>query len=411
MPGETLRIWTVSELTSEIRQALYDSPELRSLWVHGEVSNLRQPTSGHCYFTLKDDNSSLQCVLFRGDRRKVAFDLTNGTEIIAFGYIDVYERSGQYQLYVKGAEPAGAGALHLALEQLRERLQEEGLFDVRRKRKLPLLPRTVGVVTSQYGAAFRDIVKVIRRRCPGLNILLCHSAVQGDAAPGELIAGLQLLNRSGEVDVIIIGRGGGSLEDLWSFNSEEVVRAVASSRVPVVCGVGHETDTTLCDLAADVRAPTPSAAAEMVAPDVSGLRLQLQTAAKTMVRRLERKVQVMARRWELVCSRRSLRRPADILDERRQRVDEALLRLTRGQAEFMRDRRREIETQVQRLRAMGPESVLSRGYSIITGSDGEIIRDAAAVTPGDVIEIRLERGRLRARVIDRGVDGRGDPTP
>ncbi|MFO8060530.1 MAG: exodeoxyribonuclease VII large subunit [Bacillota bacterium] len=399
MPDE-LRVWTVSGITAEIRDTLYQNPELRSLWIQGEVSNLRVPASGHCYFTLKDDSAALQCVMFRSNRRSVMFDLRNGMSILALGHIDVYDRNGQYQFYVRAAEPAGTGALHLAWEQLHRRLSEEGLFDQQLKRPIPLFPRRVGVITSAKGAAFRDIVNVAHRRCPGLDILLCHSSVQGDAAPDELIAALETLNRVGGVDVIIMGRGGGSLEDLWAFNDENLVRAVRASDIPVVAGVGHETDLTLCELAADVRAPTPSAAAELVAPDVHQLRASLNRISEVMIARLRRAVRVRRQRLQVVTSRRSLSRPDDMLDRRRQDLDALMMQLCRAEANLLRDRRLRLESRAERLRALDPVRVLARGYSITADSRGRVVRDASSLKPGEEITVKVHRGELGAQVLE-----------
>ncbi len=399
MPDE-LRIWSVSDITAEIRDTLYQNPELRALWIQGEVSNLSEPASGHCYFTLKDDASALRCVMFRSNRRSVLFDLRNGMNLLAFGHIDIYDRSGQYQFYVREAEPAGTGALHLAWQQLHGRLSGEGLFDEQLKRSLPLFPRRVGVVTSARSAAFEDIVTVIRRRCPGLDILLCHASVQGDAAPGELIAALDQLNRLGDVDVIIIGRGGGSLEDLWAFNDENLVRAVRASEIPVVAGVGHETDVTLCDLAADVRAPTPSAAAEMVAPDVGRIRAELNRISDVMMMRLRRMVRVRRQRLQTVSSRRPLTRPEDLVDRRRQDLDALMMQMCRAQVSLLRDRRMRLDSRRDRLRALDPAGVLARGYSIAMGPDGRIIREASSLSRGATIIVRVHRGELDAEVLE-----------
>ncbi len=399
MPDE-LRIWTVADITAEIRETLYQNPELRALWIQGEVSNLSEPASGHCYFTLKDDTSALRCVMFRSNRRSVLFDLRNGMSILAFGHIDIYDRSGQYQFYVREAEPAGTGALHLAWQQLHRRLSEEGLFDEHLKQSLPRFPRRVGVVTSGKSAAFRDIVTVIRRRCPGLDILLCHASVQGDAAPGELIGALDRLNRSGDVDVIIIGRGGGSLEDLWAFNDEDLVRAVRASQVPVVAGVGHETDVTLCDLAADVRAPTPSAAAELVAPDVQQVRADLNRISDVMIIRLRRTVGVRRQRLETVSSRRPLTRPEDLVDRRRQHLDALMMQICRAQVHILRDRRLRLESRSERLKALDPAGVLARGYSIATDAEGRVVRRASSLNPGEMITVRVHRGEVGAQVLE-----------
>lgn len=259
------KILSVTELTEEIRKILEGT--FPSVWVQGEISNFKRAPSGHAYFTLKDENSQLRSVMFKNQNRSLKFKLEDGLKILAWGRVNVYSPRGEYQLIVETMEPAGLGGLMLALEQLKAKLSAEGLFDVSRKRPLPRRPHNVGVVTSATGAAVRDIIRIIKRRSPGINILVSPTSVQGDKAPDEIVAALGKLTISGVPEVIIIGRGGGSIEDLWAFNDERVVRAIASCPVPIVSAVGHETDFTLSDLASDLRASTPSAAAELIAPD------------------------------------------------------------------------------------------------------------------------------------------------
>ena len=259
------KILSVTELTEEIRKILEGT--FPSVWVQGEISNFKRAPSGHAYFTLKDENSQLRSVMFKNQNRSLKFKLEDGLKILAWGRVNVYSPRGEYQLIVETMEPAGLGGLMLALEQLKAKLAAEGLFDVSRKRPLPRRPHNVGVVTSATGAAVRDIIRIIKRRSPGINILVSPTSVQGDKAPDEIVAALGRLTISGVPEVIIIGRGGGSIEDLWAFNDERVVRAIASCPVPIVSAVGHETDFTLSDLASDLRASTPSAAAELIAPD------------------------------------------------------------------------------------------------------------------------------------------------
>ncbi len=406
--SDQMQIWTVSELTAEIRGTLYDNPSLRTLWVRGEVSNLRRPPSGHCYFTLKDETAALQCVLFRGNQMQVPFDLSDGMDILAQGNVDVYERQGQYQLYVRRAEPAGRGALHLALEQLRDKLRAEGLFDEYRKQEIPTFPRTVGVVTSVQGAALRDIITVMHRRCPAVDIIVRHASVQGDSAAPELRRGLHQIMQHGKAEVIIIGRGGGSLEDLWAFNDEELVRSIAAADIPVVSAVGHETDITLADLAADVRAPTPSAAAELVVPDVGQLRDGLRRTATTLSSRLRRRAERARERLQSIGRRRVFRYPEKMVADRRQTIDELYGRLESAQRRLIRDRATSLSALRERLRALNPRAVLARGYSITSDRNGNIITHAGQNRPGDELSVLLHRGRLGVEVKSIEPPGRCD---
>jgi len=393
-----LQIWTVAGLTSHIRGLLYDQPELRRVWVRGELSNLRCPPSGHRYFTLKDASSSLPCVMFRGPGRTVAFNMQDGIKVIAYGYIDVYEKAGQYQLYVQELQPDGMGSLHLALQQLRRRLQEEGLFSADRKRPLPSIPQAVGVVTSRSGAALRDILRVAGRRFPGMNILLSHSSVQGDRAPQELVEALQRLEEAGAVDVIIIGRGGGSLEELWCFNDERVVRAVAACSIPVVSAVGHETDVSLCDLAADARAATPSAAAELVVPDRERLFRELGGLSVRLERGIGRLLDRRRRRLADLGRRRVLVRPEHLLIERRQRLDTLLARIAGRAHRLMNQRRLRLVELTGRLHTSSPLGALERGFSLVRREDGQVVRSWRQVEPGDLVGIQLSLGSLNAEV-------------
>src|SRR5216684_3755323 len=280
------RVYTVSELTGQIKGTLEGA--FPAVWVEGEISNLRMPSSGHAYFTLKDEGAQLSAVLFRGRGRRVRFEPEDGMHVLAFGGLDVYAARGQYQLVVELMEPQGLGALQLAFEQLKRKLEAEGLFDEGRKRKLPVFPRVIGIVTSPTGAAIRDMLNIIGRRFGDLHILIAPVRVQGDGAPGEIIQALLNLQAVAELDVIIVGRGGGSIEDLWAFNDEGVARAIVDCRVPVVSAVGHEIDVTIADLVADARAPTPSAAAALVVPKKLDLLMAVDDRRRDLVSALRR---------------------------------------------------------------------------------------------------------------------------
>ncbi len=403
-----LKVWSVSELTAEVRDALYDRPSLQAVWVAGEVSNLRRPASGHAYFTLKDDEAALKCVLFRSHGRLLGFELKDGMNLLAYGNVDVYEKNGEYQLYVKTAEPTGVGSLHLALEARRKKLEKEGLFDPARKRPLPKFPERIGVVTSKHGAALRDIIQVIRRRNPLCHIRVAHAAVQGDRAPAELIEALEMVGQPEWVDLVIIGRGGGSLEDLWAFNDENLVRAVAECPVPVVAAVGHETDVSLCDFAADVRAPTPSAAAELVVPERERLIREVHQMSEGLARRLQTRLEMSRERLHALLKRRSLQRPERMVEERWQDLDALQSQLVRGMRLWLKGQRQQVDSIRSQLLAYSPWAVLERGYSLVTDPGGGVITSAGALSEGDHITVQFSEGRINAEVLE--TDGEGAMT-
>ncbi len=396
--GHELQIWTVSDITGAVRDAL-EVPEFQSLWVQGEISNLRRPASGHVYFTLKDASASLRCVLFKGDAARIPFRLTEGTDVLLHGRIGVYERAGEYQLYVRGAEPAGLGSMHLALEELRRRLEEEGLFDPARKRSLPRYPRNIGVVTSRSGAALRDIVQVARRRNRGVNLLLAHASVQGETAPGELIDALHRINRS-DVEAVIIGRGGGSAEDLWAFNDETLVRTVAEMDIPVVSAVGHETDVTLVDLVADSRAPTPSAAAELLVTEARVMARELMGIAQRLSRSLEYMLQSASARLRAALYARVFRHPEDLIRDRQQAMDRSTERLYRACRNTIRDSRNRLNTASAQIRVLNPLRALDRGFALVMDREGRVVEDSRDLEIGARLHLRFARGRARAQVTE-----------
>ncbi|MCR4397438.1 MAG: exodeoxyribonuclease VII large subunit [Firmicutes bacterium] len=409
LPGmEYLRprftVYSVGELTRHIKSLLDRDPLLRGVLVRGEISNFRRHTSGHVYFTLKDEACSLRCVMFRSMASGLGFDPRDGMEVVASGYVTVYERDGQYQLYVQALQPYGVGAYYLALEQLKKKLAGEGLFDPSRKRPLPRFPRRVGVVTSVRGAAIRDIVSVSRRRFPAVKLLVCDVTVQGEESPGQIVRALSLMNAVADVDVIIVGRGGGSTEELWAFNDERLARAIAASRVPVVSAVGHETDLTIADFVADVRAPTPSAAAEMVVPDAREVAAQIAESVAAMARSVDRRLRAGRDKLRMLRERPALRRPGFIVDARRQVVDE----LTKDLVTATRNRFASAEAKrallAGRLDALNPLSVLRRGYSVCRrDADGKVVSSTSHVEPGDSITVRVADGQFGAAVNGKGV--------
>ena len=440
------KIYSVSELSLELKGLL--EQKFPDVWVAGEVSNFRAAASGHLYFTLKDASAQLRAVCFRNQARYLKFKPQDGISVIARGHLSVYEARGEYQLYVDFLEPAGLGALQLAFEQLKAKLAAEGLFDPGRKKPLPALPRTIGIVTSPSGAAIRDILRVLRRRFRNMNVLLYPAKVQGEGAAEEIAKGIEYFNRHRAVDVMIVGRGGGSLEDLWAFNEETVARAIAASKIPVISAVGHETDFTIADFVADLRAPTPSAAAELVVHRKQDFVADLQERARRMTQIIRLQLSEARGRLTELRMHRVFQTLATRLAERAQRVDDCVVDLQRlireklttsRQAwlsasagvlrydfrrllglkraalderatkvethfrEFLIERRNRLIQVEALLRERSPLTILNRGYSITRDAAGRIVRDADAVAIGDDISIRLARGELGTTVRTRKV--------
>jgi exodeoxyribonuclease VII large subunit len=394
--------YTVSELTAHIRDLFDRDPALQDVWVEGEISRPTRASSGHFYFTLKDDKSELGAVMWSTQVKRLGFEPQHGDAVLAHGYVSVYEAHGKYQLYCDAIQPAGVGDLNRQFELLKARLEAEGLFDVARKRPIPPFPREIGVVTSPTTAAFQDIQNVLRRRYPLVEIVLSPTPVQGKEAPPQIVEALRRLNEYTDVDVIVMARGGGSLEDLWCFNDEAVVRAVAASRIPVVTGVGHEIDFTLVDFAADHRAPTPSAAAEVVTPDGAALQSDLRTwsdrlAVAALARLDEYRQNVDAQaRWLARLS------PSRQIQEARQRIDDILARAAVHVQHDLARRRDRLGGQVRALDAANPAALLQRGYAMLTRTDdGRRITRARDATEGTSLRITLYDGRLTATVRGR----------
>ncbi|HUI88080.1 MAG TPA: exodeoxyribonuclease VII large subunit [Anaerolineales bacterium] len=393
--------WTVSALTKYIRDLLEANVTLQDVWVQGEISNLSRPASGHVYFTLKDAGASLRCVMWRTDAARLKLPLQDGMAIETHGRIGVYEVGGQYQLYADQIRPVGQGALYQEFLRLKAMLEAEGLFDAERKRNIPSFPTRIGIVTSATGAALRDMLTAIRRRLPLVEVILAAAPVQGEEAPPKLVEAIEALNHLEPLpDVILLARGGGSIEDLWAFNDERVVRAVASSRVPIICGVGHETDFTLCDFAADLRAPTPTAAAELATQitmvelqeNLGTFSLQLTTSMTDMLR--EQGEVVSALREKLRFFSPSRRILAD-----RQRLDEVAHRLGIAQAHRFALELKQIEGLAKRLEALNPLQVLGRGYAVVTRRiDGKAIHKVKQVKSKDGIQVRVSDGDFDATV-------------
>jgi exodeoxyribonuclease VII large subunit len=391
------RIYSVGELLSGLRALLEE--RLGRIWVVGEISNLARPQSGHVYFTLKDERGQLRAALFRGAARRLAFEPEEGLEVLAYGEVTVYEARGDLQIIVRQLEPRGVGALQLAFEQLRRRLEVEGLFDPARKRPLPEVPTRIGVVTSASGAALRDVIEVTGRRLPDVPLLIAPTRVQGVGAADEIAAALDALGEQTDLSVILLVRGGGSLEDLQPFNTEVVARAIARSRVPVVSGVGHEVDVTIADLAADVRAPTPSAAAEQAVPDRSALERALDAAWRRLRRALDAQLSECAARLEREREALRMQAPTARLAAQRQRwlaAARALRRVVRARAERARAG---VEQLAGRLDSLSPLAVLGRGYALVRRArDAGIVRTVSDAGVGERLSIRLAEAELEAVV-------------
>lgn len=428
---------TVSELNRRTREIVEGGLPL--LWVSGEISNFTRAASGHCYFSLKDERAQVRCVLFRHKAARLEFAPENGAQVEVCALPTIYEARGEFQLGVETMRRAGLGALYEAFERLRRKLAAEGLFDEGRKRELPGFPRAVGIVTSPAAAALRDVLATLRRRMPSIPVVLYPAPVQGEGAGDKLAQAVRTASSRAEVDVLIVCRGGGSMEDLWEFNSEALVRAVAQCSMPVVCGVGHDTDYTLIDFVADVRAPTPTAAAALATPDREELLAQLSDTAASLVLAARRLIEDQMQRLDYLSKRllhpgqrietcrdelshlaarlqqakrsqldrlvlrldalrSALRSQRPDVARWRGRCDELTLRLRNGGRALLDDKRRTLEAVRANLDHLNPESVLSRGYSIVTRQDGLIVRDSAELDVGAAVDLRLARGRAGARI-------------
>jgi len=398
--------FTVSEVTARVKALLEGDEELMDVRIAGEISNLARPASGHLYFTLKDATSQIKCAMWRPQAMRLRAVPRNGDAVTARGRLGVYERDGVYQLYVEALTTSGVGDLYAELERLKQRLAGEGLFDEDLKRPLPDFPRRLGVVTSPSTAAFQDILNVLRRRYPLVEVILAPTLVQGEDAPRQIVRAIQILNsleQYGETnpDVILVARGGGSIEELWAFNDERVVRAIAASNIPVVSGVGHEIDFTLADFVADVRAPTPSAAAEIITPDINDLRLQNDALSARLDELMQDRLDVA--RADLTNLQRALRllSPATQAQQARRRIGELAIRLNSAAQSHTELARVRVEGLSGRLDTVSPLATLQRGYAIVSRSaDGAVVRSVNNVQPGDALTVRVSDGTFGARSTD-----------
>ncbi len=389
---------SVSEITRYLRELLESDEVLRDVWVQGEISNLSRPSSGHIYFTLKDATASLRCVIWKSSAFRIRFPLQNGMQIDAHGYISLYERDGAYQLYVDALKPGGEGQLFQEFLKLKNRLEAEGLFDAERKRPIPALPTCIGIVTSATGAALQDMLNTLQQRYRLAEIVIAPAAVQGVEAPPEIVKAIRYLNRNVHPDVIIVARGGGSLEDLWAFNDEDVVRAIALSEAPVISGVGHETDFTLADFAADKRAPTPTGAAVLATPNQQDLQETLfdldERLKSVSLYYLQTTHQSFERLYADLLRASPLRRLQNDL----QRLDDVSLRLNRAAHQYISLQKINRHNLAARLAALNPHSILNRGYAIVTKADGSLVKQVSQVEKGEQISIQISDGQFNADV-------------
>jgi len=392
-----LSVFTVSEINRYVKGLIQSDPRLHDLRVTGEISNFKHHRSGHMYFTVKDSSSSLRCVFFRRNNLNCIFEPTDGMEVILHGYLSVYEPGGQYQLYVQEMQPAGMGSLYIAFEKLKQKLQAEGLFRAEHKKIIPRLPRKIGLVTSPSGAALQDIMTTIKKRFPHVHLLVVESLVQGPGAAADLVRALDLLNQKEDVDLIILTRGGGSLEDLWPFNEEIVARAIARSSKPVISAVGHETDFTIADFTADLRAHTPTEAAAAAVPVyddlISGIEQLRNRAAMALKNRLLQEKQ----RLDHVVSERFFRRPVERIKNSSSRLEEAEGKLRREMIRYLQFKGVNLTALIGKLESYSPLKVMNRGYTFCRDQDGNIIRSVKDISIGQLLKLNLKDGSADCR--------------
>lgn len=390
-------ILSVSEINGYVKELLDGIPVFSSLRISGEISNFKKHIqSGHLYFSLKDENSALKAVMFRANAATLRFIPENGMKVVATGRLGAYPRDGVYQLYVNSMEPDGIGGFYIAFERLKKKLEAEGLFDEARKLPLPEYPKTVGVITSPTGAAVRDIINVTARRYPLAKILIFPALVQGDGAEGSLISGVKYFNEHNNADVIIIGRGGGSIEDLWAFNSEPLARTIADSHIPIISAVGHETDFTVCDFVSDVRVPTPSAAAELAVPDMFALKRSILSAQNKLVTHINNELNSYRAVLDGLASKRTLRSPEGFLELKRERLDRASERLVSSMENKVGRKSERLSAISGKLNALSPLAVISRGYGAAFDADGRIISEVDKLAVGTKFVLRLKDGSVGA---------------
>jgi exodeoxyribonuclease VII large subunit len=399
--GDARAVWSVSQLSAYLRQIIEGQPSLQNAWVQGEISNFSQPRSGHWYFTLKDKTAQLPCVMWRSTAELQIRIPKDGESVEVHGGLSVYEAGGRYQMYVDEIRPAGEGALYQQFIRLKEKLEAEGLFAAERKRLIPARPRRIGIITSPSGAALRDILHTLERRYPLAEVFVCPAIVQGDGADYQLQAAIKRVNHYVQPDVILLARGGGSLEDLWAFNSEKLARAIVESQAPIISGVGHETDFTIADFAADLRAPTPTAAAELATPNKADLLLSLRSRERQLGRSFGGILR--EQRWTLQAATQRLDRhsPIAAVLRERQRLDDTVIRGDRALRQQAALLRSELSGLRARLTALDPARVLERGYAVVQKSDGSVVRAASEVAAGEALNVRVVDGEFGVEVSER----------
>ncbi len=390
---------SVKELNLYIKDLVDRDDFLNNVYVKGEISNFKRHYTGHLYFTLKDKDSLIKCVCFKSYTGNIKFEPADGMQVLIFGTVAVYERDGVYQIYVKGMEQDGLGALYTEYEKLKEKLSQKGMFDEAHKRPIPMLPREIGVVTSKTGAVIRDLINVTTRRMPNVHIKLYPCAVQGEGASQTICEGIKYFNEAQNVDVIIVARGGGSIEDLWPFNEEITAEAVYNSQIPIISAVGHETDFTICDFVADLRAPTPSAAGELAVPDVKEVFWKIESFKRRMSHSLTKKLEIMKNRFNKILKSRVFTNPQDMLNERKLKLDLLLKQLGDKSALLIKNKKLRLVKVVTKLDSISPLKTLSRGYALVQTEDGKLVKNAKDLSKDDKINITLKEGKVEAKVL------------
>lgn len=392
------QIYEVSQINEYLKLRFEEDEFLSAVFIRGEISNYKLYPSGHHYFSLKDANGAIRCVMFKGNAFRLRFRPENGMKVIAFGRISVFPRDGAYQLYCADMTPDGIGDLHVAFEQLKAKLQAQGLFSQERKKPLPKFPHRIAIVTSSAGAALRDMLRILRKRYPLCEVKLLAVRVQGEEAPGEIAAAIRYANRFRVADLIITGRGGGSIEDLWAFNDERVAYAIAESEIPVISAVGHEPDVTISDFVADLRAATPSNAAELAVPDQLELRQQLDAKRSLLLTLMQKKLKQERQVVSSLAAARSLRSPINYLNDQRLRLDYTHRRIGAASTALLNQNREQFVRLTAKLDAMSPLKVLGRGYSVTLNENGQLVKSVKAVKCGDSLTVRMSDGKLTAQV-------------
>ncbi len=389
---------SVTELNKYIKNKIDSDEVLNNVLVKGEISNYKHHYTGHLYFTLKDENSLIKCIMFKSSAVRLKFEPRDGMKVMAFGTVSVFERDGVYQIYVKAMQEDGMGSLYKAYEELKAKLEKEGLFDVNHKKQIPTFPKCIGVLTSNTGAVIKDIINVSTRRNPNVYIKLLPVPVQGEGAAEKIADAIKLMNDKQLADVIIIARGGGSLEDLWPFNEEIVARAIYDSKLPVISAVGHETDFTIADFVADLRAPTPSAAAELAVPNISDLVLKLDSYSNRFKLALKKKVELMRLRYEKCMNSRVFKEPTQKINEKYMIIDLKIKSIQNSMMSIYKDKKTNMIKQISKLDALSPLKTLTRGYSIIQ-KNGKVIKSVSDVKKDDEVDLRLTDGIAKAKIL------------